>query len=238
MKLCYFGFVCVCVCFIFGYCFEKLVFLLFVMWIVIQFFNLIWIENIVVWLNGDFFIIEFFLKFIFYIIVNFVSLVLQVCLFCDFFVEEFFVEGLIGIVEVLYDVFVFVGGNMINFLFYVWSVNFIFVVYNFLIIIGFIIKKIVEFKDVKFFNGVVIFFGFLFFVLIVDFLVGLVWCLDILIGKFIVVVQIFEMGVFLNEMDFSKRVGINGIKVYGGFLYFSNSNLRFIYRVKIRKDGI
>lgn len=237
MKLRHLGLVCACVRLISGHRLEKPAPPPLPTRIVTQFPNPTWIENIAVRSNGDLLITELLPKPILYTIVNPASPAPQVRLLRDFSAEEPPVEGLTGIAEASHDVFVFVGGSTTNLSFHAWSVNFTSAAHNPSTTTGPIIKKIAELKDVKLPNGVATLPGSPSSVLIADSLAGLAWRLDILTGKSIVAAQTLEMGAPSNETDPSKRVGINGIKVHGGFLYFSNSNSRSIYRVKIRKDG-
>ncbi|KAK0668760.1 hypothetical protein QBC41DRAFT_356312 [Cercophora samala] len=196
--------------------------------LVTQFPNPTWIENIAVRSNGDLLITELLPKPILYTIVDPAGPAPRVRLLHDFSVEENHVEGLTGIAEASHDVFVFVGGSSATQSFYAWSVDFTSKAQ---------IKRVADLRGVKLPNGVATLPGSPASVLVADSLGGLTWRLDLATGKSTIAVQIPEMGFPQNETDPSKRVGINGIKVNQGFLYFSNSNSRSIYKVKINRDG-
>ncbi|KAK4198667.1 hypothetical protein QBC40DRAFT_298222 [Triangularia verruculosa] len=198
---------------------------------VTQFGNPTWIENIAVRSNGDLLITELLPKPILYAVIDPASSAPEVRLLHDFSAEEVPVEGLTGIAEISHDVFVLVGGSAATLSFYAWSVNFTSTHRP-------LVRKVADLKHVKLPNGVATLPGSSSSVLIADSLGGLAWHLDIRTGKSVVAVQAPEMAFPPNETDPSRRVGINGIKVHKGLLYFSNSNSRSIYKVKIGKHGI
>ncbi|KAK4180681.1 hypothetical protein QBC36DRAFT_353252 [Triangularia setosa] len=203
----------------------------------VNFPNPTWIENIAVRSNGNLLITELLPRPILYTVINPASSAPQACLLFDFSADENHVEGLAGIAEASHDVFFFVGGSMDTLSFYAWSVNFTSTVPSPPLKHDPIVKKIADLKGVKLPNGVATLPGSPSSVLVADSLGGLAWRLDILAGKSVVAAQVPEMGFPPNETDPSRRVGINGIKVQDGFLYFSNSNLRSMYKVKVGKDG-
>ncbi|KAK3401744.1 hypothetical protein B0T20DRAFT_450711 [Sordaria brevicollis] len=71
-------------------------------------------------------------------------------------------------------------------------------------------------------------------VLIADSFAGLVWRLDIRTGSYDVAVQVPEMAAPANG---SGVVGVNGVKVHGGYLYWTNSATVSIYRVRLDRKG-
>ncbi|KAK0702534.1 hypothetical protein B0T21DRAFT_388095 [Apiosordaria backusii] len=160
---------------------------------------------------------------ILYTVQNPASSAPQVRLLHDFSAEENHVEGLTGITETSHDVFVFVGGSMTTHTFYAWGVNFTSTARNPSADGNPIIKKIAGLKDVKLPNGLATLPGSPSSVLIADSVGGLTWRLDIQTGK--------------STPARGFKVGINGIKVQEGYLYFSNSNSRSTYKVRIRQDG-
>jgi hypothetical protein len=71
-------------------------------------------------------------------------------------------------------------------------------------------------------------------VLVADSTAGLVFRVDTKTGAVETAVQVPEMAPAANA---SSPVGINGIKIRGGYLYFDNSYAASIYRVKITSAG-
>ncbi|KAI8624655.1 hypothetical protein F5Y19DRAFT_453349 [Xylariaceae sp. FL1651] len=67
-------------------------------------------------------------------------------------------------------------------------------------------------------------------VLIADSTKGIVWHVDIHTGA-------YEVGVQVDEMSGGAAVGVNGVHVHDGFLYWTNSSTRTIYRIKITPQG-
>lgn len=74
-------------------------------------------------------------------------------------------------------------------------------------------------------------------VLVADSFAGLVWRLDILSGEYDIAVQVPEMAAPTTTSNSSNLVGINGIKVYQEYLYWTNSAAVKIYRVKLSQNG-
>ncbi|KAK8048561.1 hypothetical protein PG994_010291 [Apiospora phragmitis] len=72
------------------------------------------------------------------------------------------------------------------------------------------------------------------FVLVADSFLAQVFRVDIRTGHYDVAIQVPEMK---GGPDISSKTGINGVKIHDGYLYFSNSFTRGIYRLKITKDG-
>lgn len=71
-------------------------------------------------------------------------------------------------------------------------------------------------------------------VLISDTAAGLAWRVDTLTGEYDVGIQTPEMAV---DPDSASPAGINGLHVFKGSLYFTNSFQAAIYRVEIAADG-
>jgi hypothetical protein len=71
-------------------------------------------------------------------------------------------------------------------------------------------------------------------VLIADSTLGLVYRLDTRTGQYEVAVQVPEMAPRPNE---ELEIGINGIKVHDGYLYFDNGFESIMYRIEINATG-
>ncbi|KAI0448277.1 hypothetical protein F5B21DRAFT_498061 [Xylaria acuta] len=72
-------------------------------------------------------------------------------------------------------------------------------------------------------------------VLVADNGLGRVWRVDLKTGEYETAAEVPEMQ---SVADAPLPIGVNGVKVRNGDLYFSNSNHASIYRLAIDKDGI
>ncbi|KAK6201895.1 hypothetical protein LQW54_009209 [Pestalotiopsis sp. IQ-011] len=73
-------------------------------------------------------------------------------------------------------------------------------------------------------------------VLIADSMAGLVWRVDTWTGAVSTGVQVPQMAPLGNATS-AQNIGINGIKIRDGYLYFDNSYAAAVYRVQIDGDG-
>ncbi|KAI4595861.1 hypothetical protein KJ359_006500 [Pestalotiopsis sp. 9143b] len=73
-------------------------------------------------------------------------------------------------------------------------------------------------------------------VLIADSMAGLVWRVDTTTGSVSTGVQVPQMAPLGNATS-AQNIGINGIKIRDGYLYFDNSYAAALYRVQIDEDG-
>jgi hypothetical protein len=71
-------------------------------------------------------------------------------------------------------------------------------------------------------------------VLAADSALGLVWRIDTVTGAYDVAMQVPEMAAVPTA---AVKFGVNGVKIRGGYLYFSNSNTATIFRIAITKTG-
>lgn len=96
------------------------------------------------------------------------------------------------------------------------------------------VRKITDIAPAVFLNGVETVPGRENLVLISDSTLGLVYRVDTQTGDHEVAIQVPEMAPLANA---SLLIGINGIKVQEGYLYFDNSFATTIYRIQITDDG-
>ncbi|KAK3503888.1 hypothetical protein B0T13DRAFT_508646 [Neurospora crassa] len=167
------------------------------------------------------------------------------------------IQGLAGIAEPTEDLFVVVGGNITGVgnrasnnvsgngssLFFAWTID----LRDNTTFHGITdgqeetkqninITQIAQFTSALLPNGVASIPGNPDAVLIADSLAGLVWRLDIQTGSQKVAVKVPEMSAPTNSSG-GGLVGINGIKMHLGYLYWKNSATVKIYRVKLDRDG-
>jgi hypothetical protein len=93
------------------------------------------------------------------------------------------------------------------------------------------IKKVVDIPEAVFFNGLETLSGSS--VLVADSARGSVWEVDPKTGKYDIFAEVPEMKPPKEGMP----VGINGIKIHEGYLYWTNSGLQFFCRIAIGEEG-
>ena len=143
------------------------------------------------------------------------------------------ITGLLGIAEVFPDVFVLVGGNFslttttaTPSTYSAWTVDF--TKYP-----SPKISKIVDLKEAYFLNGLTLLPSLPGNVLIADSTLGLVWRLNVSTKKYErIISNIPEMAPVG-----SPSLGINGLRVYKGYLYWTNTNKASLYRARITSSG-
>ncbi|KAK0611643.1 hypothetical protein B0T14DRAFT_530799 [Immersiella caudata] len=72
-------------------------------------------------------------------------------------------------------------------------------------------------------------------ILVADSLAGLVWHVNLTTGETTTGIQVPEMAAPPGSPP--DAIGINGVKIHKGYLYWSHSSLASIFRVRINKDG-
>ncbi|KAI0865487.1 hypothetical protein F4860DRAFT_311606 [Xylaria cubensis] len=72
-------------------------------------------------------------------------------------------------------------------------------------------------------------------ILVTDNGISQVWRIDVKTGKYETAAEVPEMKSVPNA---TIPLGVNGLKIRNGYMYFSNSNLASIYRLAIDKNGI
>ena len=144
--------------------------------------------------------------------------------------------SLLGIAEISHDVFVLVIGNLsINPVVVtpssmgVWKVNFNRNKGKAAAVPE--ISKLADVPEAGLLNGVTAISSAE--VLIADSALGLVWKINTHTGKYEVVIQLPEMQAPAGGLG----IGINGVRASKGYLYWTNSVLQSLYRVKITKSG-
>ncbi|KJZ77924.1 hypothetical protein HIM_02561 [Hirsutella minnesotensis 3608] len=96
------------------------------------------------------------------------------------------------------------------------------------------VKQIARHPNMAFPNGMAALPGVNDIVLISDSALGLIWRLEIKSGKTKVAVRLSEMAPY---PDSPLQIGVNGIKVVDGYLYFSHTFAGTLYRVPIDPQG-
>lgn len=196
--------------------------------LVTQFPNGTWVENIAVRENGDLLVTILSPSASLYSISNPTSGEPKTDLIHTF--DS--INGLVGLTEVKKDKFVVVGGTSsqvgvpVPGTFSAWNVNFQHGKTT--------IKLITAMPEATFPNGVEVFSECQDIVLISDSTEGLVWRLNTKTGAYDVSAQVPEMAIPAGS---ALQIGINGIKVFRGYLYWSNSFEATIYRLKLNARG-
>ncbi|KAK4158901.1 hypothetical protein QBC43DRAFT_328205 [Cladorrhinum sp. PSN259] len=195
--------------------------------LVTQFPHIAWIENTAARSNGDLLFTELKPQPILYTVINPASTSPNVSVIHDFSLNE--TQSLLGIAETSNDVFVVVSAANSTGLFVAWSVNLKSKP-------GPHISKITELVGAKLPNGVTNVPGCPEQVLIADSFAGLVWSLNTVTKSLQVAVQVPEM---VPPANITGRtpVGVNGIKMHDNYLYWTNSALATVYRIKIGAGG-
>ncbi|KAF3936111.1 hypothetical protein ABW20_dc0110338 [Dactylellina cionopaga] len=193
--------------------------------VIAQFPEPVWLENIAVRSNGDLLVTLLQPNASIYQICNpsgrepHVSLV-------HTFTE---VTSVLGISEISPDVFAVVGFNFTSPLPTATTV----------FSIDFnrpkpVIKTIVAIPEAVLPNGMTSLTNTPTTILIADSYLGLVWRVNTLTGKYDRDIKRTEMAIATGS---TKPIGINGLHVHDGYLYFDNSFLATLYRVKITTNG-
>lgn len=145
------------------------------------------------------------------------------------------ITNILGITETLPDTFVIAGGNTTaNATGYVgtfsaWEVRFSKDTAT--------VRKIVDIPEAMLLNGVVAVPDMPNVVLIADSQIGVLFRLDTKRGIYEVIADRPDFKPHPERFNKTVGFGINGVKIRDGFLYFSNTNLVNIYRVRIANDG-
>jgi hypothetical protein len=99
------------------------------------------------------------------------------------------------------------------------------------------VKKLANIPAAQFLNGVIPLPGRPDILLIPDSQFGLLFRFDTGTGKYEVIADRPEFKPYPERQNKTVGFGINGARIRDGYLYFSNSNLVKIFRIKITKDG-
>ncbi|KAI1747830.1 hypothetical protein F4782DRAFT_395339 [Xylaria castorea] len=143
-------------------------------------------------------------------------------------------NGLLGIVETSPDVFAVVGGNFsalatpIPQTMAVWEID----------LRGPkpTTRLVVKMPEAGFLNGAAtIPYSPSPAILVTDDRTSQVWRVDVKTGKYETAAKVPEMQSVANA---TLPLGVNGLKIRNGYMYFSNSNLASIYRLAIDRNGI
>lgn len=141
----------------------------------------------------------------------------------------------LGIVETTKDVFIVAAGNYsaegftaIEGTFAIWSVD----VNNW----GGkpTVKKVTDIPHAKALNGMTKVEGSSSLVLVADSALGGIWLIDTISGKYSVAIE----HVILSSGNSPIPLGVNGIQVFDGKLYFVNSAQRLYGRIAVDKAGV
>ena len=145
------------------------------------------------------------------------------------------VVGLLGIVETCPDIFYVVAANFSTTTLKstpgsnsVWKVDL--TSHD----VPALTTKIADFPEGGVLNGMALLSEEKGLVLIADSVVGVVWRLNVFTGQ---VLRIVEIPAMLPPPQAAIQLGINGIKIRDGYLYFTNSGANALYRLPIHKDG-
>jgi sugar lactone lactonase YvrE len=145
------------------------------------------------------------------------------------------INGLLGIVEGMHDLFYVTGANL-NLSTYasdswaVWEVDM--ACFNESSKPS--VKKIAAVPEAKFLNGFELLSKQKNIILMADSQAGAVWKLDVATGKHEVAIEVDEMK---SPAGAIIPLGVNGIKVRDGYLYWTNSGAMTFCRVKIDSNG-
>ncbi|KAJ4126943.1 hypothetical protein NW754_002213 [Fusarium falciforme] len=141
--------------------------------------------------------------------------------------------GLMGIAETTQDTFIVAGGNFsspgvgVPGTFSVWEIK----------VCGRRpeVSKVVDIPEAVFLNGVVANSLIMDEVLIADSSLGKVFKVNVKEKKYQVAIELPEMAPPANA---AIQLGINGVHIQNGFLYWTNTLLDTLFRVQINKNGI
>ncbi|KAG4418310.1 hypothetical protein IFR04_008586 [Cadophora malorum] len=137
-----------------------------------------------------------------------------------------------GITEVYTDIFAVVVGNFtwqkesaVPHTWSVWTADFTGA--------SPVVKKITDVGDALWLNGAAAIPNESGTILIADSSLGAVWKLDIASGAYEIAMQYTEMA----PLNFFPFIGVNGIRIHDGYLYFATSNSASSYRIQLSCDG-
>ncbi|KAF2825180.1 hypothetical protein CC86DRAFT_456431 [Ophiobolus disseminans] len=99
------------------------------------------------------------------------------------------------------------------------------------------IRKIANVPAAKFLNGVITLPERTEILIIPDSQYGLLFRLDTRTGRSEVIADRPEFKPYPERQNKTVGFGINGVRIRDGYLYFSNSNLVKIFRVRLTRDG-
>lgn len=145
------------------------------------------------------------------------------------------VTGLLGIIETYRDVFYVAAGNFSTTTFKgtpgTWSVWKVDLTSD---DIPAPTSKIADFPDGGLLNGMALLSKEKDLILIADSVAGIVWRLNVCTAEVLPIIEIPEM---LPPPPPAFPLGVNGIKVRDGFLYFTNTGASALYRLPIHTNG-
>jgi sugar lactone lactonase YvrE len=72
-------------------------------------------------------------------------------------------------------------------------------------------------------------------VLVADSFLGIIWRVDLTTGHYKIAIDVPETRA--TKPDALLQIGVNGLKIHKGYLYWSNTNLISIFRVRISEEG-
>ncbi|PHH90676.1 hypothetical protein CDD83_2970 [Cordyceps sp. RAO-2017] len=200
-----------------------------------QFSPATWIENIAVRENGDLVLTQLYPSAAVLMVSRPTSLNAKVDSFELSPYVRPYVDGLLGIAEISPNVFVVVGskfsspGVQVNGTAETWAINFGRMYRG-----SPLVKRIAKHPRMAFPNGLASLPHVKDAVLIADSALGLVWRLYVRSGKTEVAVKVPQMAVLPGS---PLQIGVNGIKVIDGHLYWSNSYQGKLYRLQIDTYG-
>ena len=189
----------------------------------------VWLENLHIRSNGDILVTSLVPNASLYLISNPTSAQPEVSLVHTF--DQ--VGGLLGITETAPDIFVTFGGDFLN---YGTGVNGSFSTFELDLRQSSapVVRLITAIPEASFLNGVENVPNDPATILIADSTLGLIWRLNTVTGKYEIGFQVPEMAVVPGA---AFPLGVNGLHIHNGHLYFSNSFAATIYKLKIDDDG-
>lgn len=193
--------------------------------VVAKFDNPTWLENIAIRPNGNLLVTELLPEPAVYTVAQPHSSSPYVSLVHTFSS----VQGMGGITEIRPDVFAVLGGNLTaegvpaSGSFSAWTMDFS------ALRESPVISLAAALPDLNAPNGAVAVPLALNIILVADTLLGAVWRVDLNTGASTIISQVPEMA--------GTPGGVNGVKIYGGYLYWSNLGLATIYRLRITTLG-
>ncbi|KAH8704458.1 hypothetical protein GQ44DRAFT_716699 [Phaeosphaeriaceae sp. PMI808] len=195
-----------------------------------------WLENIAVRANGDLLVTQLAPTPVLYTVKNPTSR--QATLDSIYQWHEPNITIFLGITETFPDTFNIVAGNATaNATGYagtysVWEAKF-----NSPKSSKSVVRKVANVPEAMFLNGIIPLPSRPEVVLIPDSQFGLLFRLDTRTGKSEIIADRPEFKPYPERQNKTVGFGINGVRIRGGYLYFSNSNLVTIFRIPITSDG-